>query len=283
VRWPLLCGHWTNRQLQSTDIEAYSFFVKSYGDIRKKTNYLYMPDRHYALTGGRIVQRVPQISGLSLTAEFAFQDGTQDSMSAVVPNFDLRAWGGFGYAKKSFQVRFNPYVTAGFWALSGQDPNSRTVGNFEPTFERTFNTTLSGDAPSWSEFYAYASTAEEGTYFWTNLKMAQLEAGFTPWKRFTFVGGYAHMDSMQPFAVNPYHAVGSVNPALPAAGLFGTGVQRGELAKGRMVYRLTPAVQGYIDLEKFFPGDFYIPQSNGYWFRMEINYKFNGFVAFHKS
>src|SRR6516164_8706871 len=37
----------------------------------------------------------------SVTGEFAYEAGTEDSMSAM-PNFDLRAWGGFGYAKQRF-------------------------------------------------------------------------------------------------------------------------------------------------------------------------------------
>jgi hypothetical protein len=112
--------------------------------------------------------------------------------------------------------------------------------------------------------------------------MAQVESGFTPVKRLTFVGGYAHLGAMQPFAVNPYHAVGSLEPATPATGVFGSGLGRGQLAKVRMLCRITPSIQGYINLEKFLPGDFYIPQHIGYWFRSEITYRFNGFLPIPK-
>jgi hypothetical protein len=141
---------------------------------------------------------------------------------------------------------------------------------------------LTGEAPSWSEFYIFSQGYEEGSYYWTNLKMAQVESGFTPVKQLTFVGGYAHLDSMQPFAVNPYHAVGSVEPAKAAAGVFGDGLGRGQLAKVRMIYRISPSVQGYVNLEKFLPGDFYTPQHSGYWFRSEITYRFNRFAPFPK-
>jgi len=274
--------YYMNRELKNTDIDAYTFFNKSYGDIRKPTYYTYLPDRHYTLFGGRVVQRVKQVSGLSLTGEFAYEDGTEDSMKARKPNFDIRAWGGYGYAKKKFNVKMNPYVTAGFWALSGQDPKSRTVGNFDPLFSRSTNMSLTGDAPSWSEFYVYSEGYEEGSYYWTNLKMAQVESGFTPVKPLTFVGGYAHLDAMQPFAVNPYHAVGSVEPAKPSTGVFGSGLGRGQLAKVRMLYRIRPSIQGYVNLEKFFPGDFYAPHHSGYWFRTEITYRFNGFLPLPK-
>ncbi len=50
-----------------------------------------------------------------------------------------------------------------------------------------------------------------------------------------------------------------------------------------MIYRISPSVQGYINMEKFFPGDFYVPQNSGYWFRCEINYRFKEFLAFPKS
>jgi len=275
--------YYTNREHKSTDFDLYTFFNKSYNDIRKQTWYMYLPDRHYTLFGGRMVHRLKQVPGLSLAGEFAYETGTENSMAVGIPNFDIRAWGGYGYAKKTFKVRFNPYVTAGFWALSGQDPKSRTVGNFDPLFQRAANTQLSGDAPSWSEFYIFSLGYEEGAYYWTNLKMAQAEAGFTPIKQLTVVGGYAHLDSMQPFAVNPYHAVGSVHPATPAAGVFGTGLGRGQLAKTKLIYRINPAVSGYISLEKFLPGDFYTPQNNGYWFRSEITYRFKTLVPFHKE
>jgi len=275
-------AYYTNRELKNTDIDAYTFFNKSYGDIRKQSFYMYLPDRAYTLFGGRAVQRVKQIPGLSVTGEAAYEAGTEDSRKAGVPNFDIRAWGGYGYAKQKFSVKTKPYVTAGFWALSGQNPNSRTVGNFDPLFQRSSNTSLTGDAPSWSEFYIFSQGYEEGSYYWTNLKMAQVESGFTPVKQLTFVGGYAHLDAMQPFAVNPYHAVGSVEPAKAAAGVFGDGLGRGQLAKVRMIYRITSSVQGYVNLEKFLPGDFYVPQHSSYWFRSEITYRFNRFAPFPK-
>ena len=45
--------YYTNRERKNTDIEAYNFFKKSYADLRKQTTYLYLPDRHYTLFGGR--------------------------------------------------------------------------------------------------------------------------------------------------------------------------------------------------------------------------------------
>ena len=229
------------------------------------------------------MQRLKQVPGLSLTSEFAYESGTEGSMKAGAANFPIRAWGGYGYAKKRFNVKFNPYVTAGFWALSGQDPKSKTVGNFDPLFERATNVSTTGDAPSWSEFYVFSEGYEEGSYYWTNMKMAQVESGFTPVKQLTFVGGYAYLDAMQPFAVNPYHAVGSVNPAAASAGVFGNGLGRGQMAKARMIYRITPSIQGYVNLEKFLPGDYYVPQHSAYWFRSEISYRFKRFVPLHKS
>jgi hypothetical protein len=274
--------YYTNRERKSTDFEAYTFFNKSFGDIRKPTYYQYLPDRHYVLFGGRVVHRLKKMEGLSVTGEFAYENGIENSMKAGVPNFDISAWGGFAYAKQRIKAKFNPYVSVGFYALSGQDPNSRTVGNFDPLFERSTNLSLTSDAPAWSEFYICSEGYEEGLYYWTNLKMEQAEAGFTPWTWLTIIGGYAHLDGMNPYAVNPYRAEGSVSPAAPTAGMFGNGLGRGQLAKARLVYKITPSVQGYINLEKFMPGDFYQPQNSGYWFRAEIVYRYKGFVALVK-
>ncbi len=210
--------YYTNRERKNTDVDIYGFFNKYYADIRRPSYFMYLPDRHFFLLGGRVFQRMKRLPGVSVTAEFAYELGTEDSMNPAFANFDLRAFGGFAYAKKSFDAKCKPYVIAGFWVLSGQNPNSRTVGNFSPIFERSFNTSLSENAPSWSEFYTSSYNYEQGIYDWTNLKMAQVEAGFTPMKQLTLVGGYAHVDSMYPFAVNPYHAPGSVSPSAPPTG-----------------------------------------------------------------
>jgi hypothetical protein len=71
--------YYTSRDLKNTDIDAYTFFNKSYGDIRKQTYYQYLPDRHYTLFGGRGVQRVSVVPGLSVTGEFAYEAGTEES------------------------------------------------------------------------------------------------------------------------------------------------------------------------------------------------------------
>ena len=88
---------------------------------------------------------------------------------------------------------------------------------------------------------------------------------------------------MHPYAVNSFHAAGSVQPAGPAASIFRTGTDRGQLAKVRAIYQILPSVQGYINLEKFFPGDFYVPQNKGYGFRAEIVWRYKGFLAFGKQ
>jgi hypothetical protein len=94
-------AYYTNRDFKNTDFDAYSFFKKDYGDIRLKTNYLYLPDRHYTVFGGRFVHRPPQIAGLSFTGEFAYEAGTGDSMTASRANLDLRAGAGMDTPKKN--------------------------------------------------------------------------------------------------------------------------------------------------------------------------------------
>ena len=277
-----LGAYYTNRDFKNTDFDAYTFFKKDYADIRLNTNYLYLPDRHYTVVGGRFVHRPPQLSGFSITGEFAYEVGTEDSMTASAANLDIRAWGGYGYAKKKFKTKYSPYVIAGFWALSGQDPESKTVGDFDPVFSRWPNNSPSGEGPFWSEFYGYGLTPERGIAYWTNMKMAKTEAGFTPWKPVTFVFGYSHMNAMQPFSVNPYHAVGSIKPAAATAGIFGNGLGRGQLLDGRLVYRVNKNIQGYFNMEKFLPGDFYTVRDSGYWYRFDITYRYKGFVPFSK-
>jgi len=64
---------------------------------------------------------------------------------------------------------------------------------------------------------------------------------------------------------------------------FGAGLGRGQLLDGRVVYSINRNVQGYFNMEKFMPGDFYKIQNNGYWYRFDITYRYKGFVPFHQS
>jgi hypothetical protein len=57
--------YYTNRDLTNSDFEAYTFFNKSFGDLRKPTYYLYLPDRRYGIFGGRAVHRLQRVKGLA--------------------------------------------------------------------------------------------------------------------------------------------------------------------------------------------------------------------------
>jgi hypothetical protein len=273
--------YYTNRRRANTDIDSYVFFQRASNDIRSPGNYLYLPDRHFTVLGGRMVRRLQRVRNLSLVGEFSYELGTESSMRPEVPNFDIRAWGGYGYVSKRSERKTRPFVMAGFWAMSGQDPHSRTVGNFDPLFARWGHSPALGEEPDWSDFYVNSLGPESGNRFWTNLKLAQLESGFTPLKPITITVAYARLGAFDPFAVNPFHAAGSVSPATPT-GIFGTGATRGQWVKARVQFTLARNFQGFVNVEKFFPGSFYAVRDDGYWYRVQLVYTYRYFLPFQK-
>ena len=222
--------YYTDRNNKKTDVDAYYFYKKEVNDYRAPTNVLFQPNRQINTLGARVVRRLNH--GISVTGEFAGQWGTQHANPAVgLLAADIKAWGGYGYVKKTFPVKMKPYILGGVWAFSGSDPNTPTqIGGFDPIFSRW---------PKWSELYIYSEVPEKGVAYWTNNRMFQAEAGFTPWKPITFRATLYEEDAFQPSVTKPT--------------VFGTGTHRGENAQLRMDYTINDRVKGHFLYETMLP------------------------------
>jgi hypothetical protein len=235
--------YYTDRNHKNTDFDLYYLLKKEAHDYRSPSNIAFQPDRHVNTIGARIVHRMN--GGFTATTEFALQEGRQH------PDSEIRAWSAYGYLKKQFSRTWKPYLLGGYWALSGDDPSTGSYEGWDP---------LSGRWPKWSGMYPWSQVPEKGIGYWTNIKMAQAEAGFTPWKPVT-VKGLLYVDQ----AFHPYPG----NPAV-----FGNGTRRGLIPEIIASYAFGHSFVGEFRYEVLRPGDFYTGRTTGQFFRFEVNYSF---------
>ncbi len=252
--------YYTNRDHKSSDVDAYYFYKKEVKDFRAPSNPQFQPNRNISTLGARTVQRFA--NGYSFTGEFAAQWGGQHANAATgAPAADIRAWGGYAYAKKSFSSGWKPYVLSGVWALSGDDPNKpRTLNGFDPLFSRW---------PKWSELYLYTLVPERGVAYWTNNKMFQVEAGLNP---------VAPLNIRATF----YEEV-ALHPDLKNLKVFGTGTHRGESYQLRADYAINDKWKCHVLYENFVPGDFYKAQADSFFFQAQVMYRFTAKLVSFQS
>ena len=245
-------GLYVTRNLRpGSSLEGYYFIKKELHDYRAASSPLYQPDRRVNTAGGRTVQRITP--DLSLTGEFAVQRGMQH------PGTPVRAWGGYGYAKRTFKSKLHPYVKAGYKALSGSSSPDHT-GDFDGLFSRG---AWYGDLNLYSEMY------ERTVGYMTNTKMSEVEAGFAPSKRLSYKMLWEHMTAFHPAWASP--------------ATFGKGVHRGENVQARVDFVLNQHLRGHVDFETLMPGSFYTVADRAYFLRFEMIYQFTHRMSYRKA
>jgi hypothetical protein len=121
--------YYTDNNHKNMPFEAYYFYTKEVKDYLPATNPQFQPDRHVSTLGGRTVRQF--LHGWSATGEFAVQWGAQH------PDVVVHGWGGYTYVKKQFAGGWKPYLQAGWWGFSGDDPNtSGTIEGWDPLYSR---------------------------------------------------------------------------------------------------------------------------------------------------
>lgn len=235
-----LGAYYTRRISKKTSLEAYYFYKKEYRDTRAATHPQFQPDRHIQTSGARLVQQLK--NGFSATGEFAVQRGAQH------PGTPIAGWGGYGYLKKTFATPAKPYVLAGHWAMSGDDPATKgRIEGWDPIFSRW---------PKWSELYIYSQFRETGVAYWTNTSLWQAEYGMTPMKALDLRFAWYRMDAYHPFAGSP--------------AVFSNGTHRGNHLQARLGVNLTKQWSGHVLWESQNPGSFYTGRDMGYFLRFEV-------------
>ena len=240
-----LGAYYTGHDLKHTSIEAYYFYKKEVHDILAPSNPQFQPDRHVHTAGGRVVQQLSK--GWSATGEYALQWGAQHGGK------DIRAWGGYGYLKHTWDRKKKPYIQGGYWGMSGDDPKSNRIGGWDPLFARW---------PKWSELYVYSQAREKSIGYWTNTAMWQAEAGFAPNRHSTLRGTFYQMSAFHPFPGDP--------------NIFASGLNRGSLLETRFDYVFNKSWRAHALYEGLLPGDFYYAKSHAYFVRFEVSYLLSG-------
>ena len=165
-----MSGHWDfttpTRTSAASHSKATGFYKQELNDRTALSSAQHQADRFLHTVGGRV--SVPFGQGWLAVGEFAAQHGHQ------VGGKQIRAKGGYGYIKRTFDRLWSPYLQAGYVGLSGSDPSKPDViGNWDPLFARW---------PKWSELYVYSQIPENGIAYWTNMNIVQMETGVAPSK-----------------------------------------------------------------------------------------------------
>jgi hypothetical protein len=223
-----LGAYFTNRHFTNVTLESYYFLKKEIHDVLARTNPQFQPDRHVNTVGGRVSVKLDRQTDMA--AEYARQWGMQHGGATI------GAWGGYSWVKHTLNRPLQPYAKMGYWAMSGNNPKTpNRLGAWDPLFSQY---------PKWSDSYVYTMGKEVGVGYWTNLRMSQVEGGFSPVRKTTLALVWYHMNSFYPFAGSP--------------ATFGPGTTRGEHFQVRAEYRPNPACTAYIHYESLQPGDFYM-------------------------
>ncbi len=235
--------YYTDTRLKRTDLQAYYFYKDERHDYRPATHPQYQGAREVQTLGARVARELAP--GWMLTGELATQFGAED------PGAAIRARGGYLNVKRTFSRAWKPAVLIGYTGMSGDDPATPAIEQFEPLVSRW---------PRWSELYILSLAPEVGVAYWTNLGMWQAEATCAPSARLNLRATYYHLNAFHPFAGSPT--------------VFGPGTSRGDLVEARVDFTLHKALKGHVLYERLVPGDFYTGTDPAYFFRVEFIYTF---------
>jgi hypothetical protein len=251
----LIGGYYSDRNIKRTEIDLYYFLKKELNDSRSATA-VFMPDRHFQVVGGRVNRGLER--GFTAYGEFAFELGAQHANHVTgAPAADIRGWSGYGYLRKDYDgTRWKPYLMGGYFAFSGDDYKTPgTVEGWAPVFSRFAIR---------SDLLFNGFTKENGTGYWTNLRMPQFTAGIRPVKHVNAWVSYMYVDAFHPFTIGP-------------ASVFSrTGTHRGDLIYTRAEFDLSHSWTGMVQWETMSAGDFYVSHDRAYYFRADLTYTFKG-------
>jgi hypothetical protein len=232
--------YYTDNNTADTTWEAYYFHKRETGDARAVTNYQHQADRRVETAGARLKRKIN--AQWSFTGEFARQWGSAH------PGTPIGAWAAYGYATRNFKHAAKPYVTVGYWALSGDDPaKSGKISGWDPLFSRW---------PKWGDLELYSEAYEKGVGYATNQKRISLEGGFTPFNKATLKFMYYKVSAFHPFGFRP--------------AVFGPGTDRGQNVQSRLDFQVNSYVRGHVDFETLLPGSFYAGKDRSYFLRFEL-------------
>jgi hypothetical protein len=231
-------------------VEAYGLVKWEHDDPRSQTTRGYQPDRRLQALGSRFKSKVR--AGWSFTGELVGEWGRQDQDPVTLGgDVDVRAWGGYAYARRNLPLRGAPFLELGTLLLSGDDPSTRTIEAFDPLFARW---------PKYGDMLGQTMIPESRQSYVTNMKTWFAAVQATP------------VTGMIARAV--YYHSGAFERGPLASPLFADGMKRGDLFQGRCEWTMSSHWRTQSIFEYFVPGDFYTYGDGSYSVRMELYYTF---------
>ncbi|MFH1145220.1 MAG: alginate export family protein [Candidatus Eisenbacteria bacterium] len=202
---------------------------------------------------------------LPLAAEYAvegaLQFGRHNPQASADEQYDHRSFGGYAWLKRSFRfLLIRPAVRLGGVYLSGDDPGA--PGDPDPT-DQGWNPLFSR-WPKWSELYIYSLIPESGRVaYWTNFSALTVAADLEVSSRVALTYAFYYMTAPQTH--DPLRS-----PASFQSGYFGSGTERGINHQWKLSVDMNPSIRWHFLIERFVPGDFYLPQDDAYFVRWEL-------------
>jgi len=250
--------YYTGKKIAGNDIETYFLHKKQYHDSRSPTSPIFLPDRHVETAGARVSRTLAK--DVTAAGEFAYQWGRQRANTVTgAPEASISAFGGYGWVQKSFSgKRWQPYLRAGYYLTSGDDPGTRDKHEgWDPLF---------GRYPARAEITLYSLGRERGIGYFSNWQGLQIIAGAQPHRKLKTSATWIHMNASHPFTNG-------------SASTFGTGTHRGDMLEGKLEYTVNESTKGHVMYQSFSPGSYYAGKDRAYFLRAEIMYTFKGILG----
>ncbi|MFB3895093.1 MAG: alginate export family protein [bacterium] len=169
---------------------------------------------------------------------------------------DRSGIGGYLNASYKFkEVCMTPEVMAGYYYLSGDDPNTNKNEAWDPLFSRW---------PWLSELYVFTLAKESKIVaYWSNMQVYRASVKFDITKNTNLQLWYNYLRANE-------------NPNIAGSIFSNDGKTRGSLPQIQLNHKFNKNLDGYILVEELFPGSYYVDGSDKTWFiRWQLQYKFS--------
>lgn len=217
----------TNKSLDRTEINPY--FMYKHDDAVLANG----DDGDIYTVGARIKHEFDK--NWSAQGEGAYQWGNRRNAAMFPEGGDVSAGGFIGQIAYSFNDELKNRLKVVYEFLSGDDPDSRQVEQFDRLWARW---------PMWSELYIYTYAVETRIAEVTNLHRVAFGWDCVPMRDMTFALDYHLL-----FAAENTRAG---TPGFSSGGDF-----RGQLLTAVLKYKFNEHVAAHLWCEAFFPGDYY--------------------------
>ncbi|MCM8800880.1 MAG: alginate export family protein [Candidatus Omnitrophica bacterium] len=168
-------------------------------------------------------------------------------------NEDRTGLGAYAYLDREFkEAIYSPSATIGYIFLSGDKTTTSKNEGWDPIFSRW----------GWlSELYVYSMAIDTSiSYYWTNLSVLRALLALKPTEASKLTLVYNHLWADEKTTASAVRS--------------GTSKDRGHLLQLRFDYPFNKNINGYILVEYFKPGDFYVEKDSALFLRTEANFKF---------